>query len=104
MCFVVFIIGIVGLFNVGKFIFFNVFIKNDVFVVNYLFVMIELNVGVVNLLDLCLDKLVEIFGSECIFFVVVLFVDIVGIVCGVSEGEGLGNKFFVNICEVDVIV
>lgn len=32
------------------------------------------------------------------------FVDIVGLVKGVSQGEGLGNKFFVNICEVDVIV
>lgn len=32
------------------------------------------------------------------------FVDIVGLVEGVFKGEGLGNKFFVNICEIDVIV
>lgn len=31
------------------------------------------------------------------------FVDIVGLVEGVLKGEGLGNKFFVNICEIDVI-
>lgn len=31
-------------------------------VVNYLFVMIELNEGVVFLFDFCLDKFVEFFG------------------------------------------
>lgn len=33
----------------------------------------------------------------------VIFVDIVGLVKGVFEGVGLGNKFLVYICECDVI-
>lgn len=31
-------------------------------------------------------------------------VDIVGLIKGVSQGEGLGNQFLANIWEVDVIV
>lgn len=55
----VLIVGIVGLFNVGKFILFNVIIKVGVLVVNYFFVMIDFNVGIVEVLDLCLIKLEE---------------------------------------------
>lgn len=55
-------VGIVGLFNVGKFIFFNVLVVNvKVEVVNFFFCIIEFNVGVVFVLDDCLGKLVEIF-------------------------------------------
>lgn len=66
--------------------------------------MIDLNVGIVEVLDECLDKLIEFVVLKKIVFIVFEFVDIVGFVCGVSKGEGLGNKFFVYICEVDVIV
>lgn len=31
------------------------------------------------------------------------FVDIVGLVKGVFKGEGLGNQFLINICEIEVI-
>ena len=34
---------------------------------------------------------------------IVSFVDIAGIVCGASEGEGLGNQFLANIREADAI-
>lgn len=50
----VLIVGIVGLLNVGKLILFNVIIKVGVEAVNYLFVMIDLNVGMVEVLDECL--------------------------------------------------
>lgn len=95
--------GIVGLLNVGKLIFFNVLIKVGIEVVNFLFCIIELNIGVVFVLDLCLDVLVVIVKFECILLMMMEFVDIVGLVVGVLKGEGLGNKFFVNICEIDVI-
>lgn len=55
----VLIVGIVGLLNVGKLILFNVIIKVGVLVVNYLFVMIDLNVGIVEVLDVRLFKLEE---------------------------------------------
>lgn len=40
-------IGFVGKLNVGKFIFFLVVIFVDVDIVNYLFMMIDVNVGVI---------------------------------------------------------
>lgn len=55
----VLIVGIVGLLNVGKLILFNVIIKVGVLVVNYLFVMIDFNVGIVEVLDVRLFKLEE---------------------------------------------
>lgn len=56
-------VGIVGLFNVGKFILFNVLVVNvKVEVVNFLFCIIELNVGVVIVLDEWLNVLIKIFN------------------------------------------
>lgn len=96
--------GIVGFLNVGKSILFNVIIKVGVEVVNYLFCIIEFNVGVVVVFDERFDVFVKIYNFEKVIFVFIEFVDIVGFVKGVSKGEGFGNKFLFYIREVDVIV
>ena len=96
-------IGIVGLPNVGKSTLFNALTKNSVLAANYPFATIEPNVGVVNLPDVRLQKLADVFGSERLMPAAVSFVDIAGIVRGASEGEGLGNQFLANIREADAI-
>src|SRR5665213_1147681 len=95
--------GIIGLPNVGKSTLFNALTKNSVLAANYPFATIEPNVGIVNLPDVRLGQLAELFHSERILPAPVSFVDIAGIVKGASVGEGLGNKFLANIREADAI-
>lgn len=87
----------------GKSTLFNALTKNSVLAANYPFATIEPNIGVVNLPDVRLDRLAQIFSSEKIIPAPVSFVDIAGIVKGASEGEGLGNQFLANIREADAI-
>lgn len=66
--------------------------------------MIEFNVGIIFVLDLCLEKFESMVNFECVVFMIIEIVDIVGFVKGVLKGEGFGNQFLVNIWEIDVII
>jgi ribosome-binding ATPase len=96
--------GIVGLPNVGKSTLFNALTAAGAAVANYPFCTIEPNVGVVELPDIRLHRLAEMFKSKKMVPTTVEFVDIAGLVKGASQGEGLGNKFLSHIREVDAIV
>ncbi|MBS0622542.1 MAG: redox-regulated ATPase YchF [Verrucomicrobia bacterium] len=95
--------GIVGLPNVGKSTLFNALTAHQAEAKNYPFCTIDPNVGLVEVPDERLAILSKLSSSKKIIPAVIEFVDIAGLVRGASKGEGLGNKFLINIRETDAI-
>ena len=96
--------GIVGLPNVGKSTLFNALTKAGALAANYPFATKDPNVGIINVPDARLDKLVELVEPQNTQPTTVEIVDIAGLIKGASQGEGLGNQFLANIREVDAIL
>ena len=96
--------GIVGLPNVGKSTIFNAITNAGAEAANYPFCTIEPNVGMVNVPDPRMDKLVEVYHPRSVVPAVTQFVDIAGLVKGASQGEGLGNQFLTHIRECEAIM
>jgi hypothetical protein len=99
-----FSLGIVGLPNVGKSTIFNALTKMSVPAENFPFCTIDKNVGVVEIPDDRLGRLVKHFKAQKVVPSAMTYVDIAGLVKGASKGEGLGNQFLSHIREVDVIM
>ncbi len=95
--------GIVGLPNVGKSTIFSALTSAPAESANYPFCTIDPNVGIVNVPDPRLDKIVELIPPAKIIPATFEFVDIAGLVEGASKGEGLGNRFLASIREVGVL-
>lgn len=93
--------GIIGLPNVGKSTLFNSLTNLSVEAANYPFATIEPNIGIVNVNDIRLNKLVSLITPDKTIPASMKFVDIAGLVKGASKGEGLGNKFLQNIRDVN---
>lgn len=96
--------GIVGLPNVGKSTLFNSLTGNEAEAANYPFCTIDPNTGIVEVYDPRLQILSDISKSKKLIYATTTFVDIAGLVEGASKGEGLGNKFLLNIRETDAII
>tara|TARA_B100001029_G_C15062425_1_gene459734 strand:+ start:373 stop:1464 length:1092 start_codon:yes stop_codon:yes gene_type:complete len=96
--------GIVGLPNVGKSTLFNCLSNVKAQSANFPFCTIEPNIGLVNIPDERLNKLVDLISPEKVVPNSVEIVDIAGLVKGASKGEGLGNQFLSNIRETNAII
>lgn len=95
--------GIVGLPNVGKSTLFNAITNSQAEAANYPFATIAPNVGVVEVPDVRLKRLTELFHPKKTIYTTFEFTDIAGLVKGASKGEGLGNQFLANIRNTDAI-
>ncbi len=95
--------GIVGLPNVGKSTIFSALTSAPAEAANYPFCTISPNLGIVNVPDARLDRIVSLIPPAKVVPAVFEFVDIAGLVAGASKGEGLGNQFLANIREVGVL-
>lgn len=95
--------GIVGLPNVGKSTLFNAITRSQVEAANYPFATIAPNVGVVEVPDARIDRLVEMYHPKKTIYTTFEFTDIAGLVKGASKGEGLGNQFLSNIRLTDAV-
>ena len=96
--------GIVGLPNVGKSTLFNCLSNVKAQSANFPFCTIEPNIGLINIPDERLNKLVDLISPEKVVPNSVEIVDIAGLVKGASKGEGLGNQFLSNIRETNAII
>jgi GTP-binding protein YchF len=83
---------------------FNALVGAGAVVANYPFSTVETNVGVAQVPDPRVDKLVEIFKSKKKTPSTLEVRDIAGLVEGASTGEGLGNQFLAQIREVDALM
>ena len=97
-------VGIVGLPNVGKSTIFNALTSAEAQAANYPFCTIDPNVGVVQVPDARMERIVTMVKPNSIVPTTMEFVDIAGIVEGASKGEGLGNQFLSHIRQTDAIL
>ena len=85
-------LGMVGLPNVGKSTLFNALTNAGAESANYPFCTIEKNVGIVSVPDARLDKLAEMYEPDKFTPATLEFVDIAGLVKGLTEVGADGQK------------
>ena len=96
--------GIVGVANVGKSTLFNCMSNTKVETSSFAFTSNKSNMGVVNVPDPRLYKLVDFQPTEKVIPATVEIVDIPGLTKGASQGEGVGNKFLSDIRNTDALI
>ncbi len=96
--------GIIGLTNTGKTTIFNCMSNTKAESSNYAFSATKSNVGVVNVPDMRLYEIDKLLPADKIVPATVEIVDLPGLAKGASYGEGVGNKFLVDIQQTDALI
>ena len=85
--------GIVGLPNVGKSTLFNALTRAKASAENYPFCTVEPNVGIVSVPDARLQKIAAFVQPQKAVPAIIEFVDLAGLVPGLSAGKVLATDF-----------
>lgn len=96
--------GIIGLPMVGKTTIFNLMTLSHTEVSNFYSGKVASNVGMAKVPDLRMDKLKEMFNPKKFTQAEIKVTDVPGLVSGSSEGKGTGNKFLVDVRQVDALI
>ncbi|MCF8379345.1 MAG: redox-regulated ATPase YchF [Bacteroidales bacterium] len=96
--------GIIGITNTGKTTLFNCLSETKAVASNFAFSTNKSNIGVVNVRDPRLDKLVEMEKPLKTVPATVDILDIPGLTKGSSKGEGVGNQFLSDIRNTDALI
>lgn len=96
--------GIIGVTNTGKTTLFNCLSNTRAESSNFAFSSNKSNMGVINIPDPRLDKIVELVKPAKVIYATVDIVDIPGLTKGSSKGEGVGNQFLGDIRNTDALI
>jgi GTP-binding protein YchF len=96
--------GIIGITNVGKTTLFNCISNTKVEITSFAFSTNKSNIGIITVPDPRLYELEKFQTTEKIVPATVDIVDIPGLAKGANQGEGIGNKFLVDIRNTDALI
>lgn len=96
--------GIVGLPMTGKTTLFNLLTKRTEDVSKYFSGKTKTNIGIAEIPDIRVEKLVEAYNLKRGSYAKVEVVDVAGVVKGSSSGAGVGNKFMEDIRMSDALI
>jgi len=96
--------GIIGLSNIGKTTVFNCMSNTKAESSNYAFSATKSNKGIVEVPDLRLYEIDKLINSEKVVPATVEIVDVPGLAKGANQGEGVGNKFLVDLQQSEALI
>jgi len=96
--------GLIGLPMVGKTTLFNLLTGSQAELSRYFSGKTETNTGIADIPDARIDHLSNIFEPEKTTYAQADVTDVVGLVRGASQGQGVGNQFIEDIRKVDAFV
>lgn len=96
--------GIIGLSNTGKTTVFNCMSNTKAESSNYAFSATKSNKGIVEVPDLRLYEIDKLIKSEKVVPATVEIVDVPGLAKGANQGEGVGNKFLVDLQQSEALI